>query len=499
MRKHQQKQILEILNTIREAQEAKLYMDCQSGALAIASFIEGIEGEGTETVALLAEYCELIYKSSIGEIGDKPLRRHFFKIENSVNDELKPNRIEVLFLPYQASMFDSFESIYRTAEADPDCDAYVMPIPYYDLNPDKTLGKMYYSGDGYPEDIPITNWQEYDVEKRHPDIIFTHYPYDDTAVNATIHRDFYSKRIHELCELLVHVPYYVSVFDNVNESDAFLPGILYADRSVVQSEELRQIYLGHYQKREKEPGWRETFGKAGDKFVVLGSPKLDKAVNARREDYELPPDWRDKITNPDGSYKKVILYNTHMFIWINNAEQYYQKLNDIFDIFSERDDLILWWRPHPNTELNMRQFRPQLMNEYYSLINGFKNESWGVYDDTPDLHRALVWSDAYYGDWSSLVAMFGVTGKPIVIQNITEEYCGAIDRYFAHPLREASDNAALSNVLDYAVREASDVCFALQEDGTVVGQKEAFRAMAEYPDGTSGAHIYEHVKKQVFA
>lgn len=42
----------------------------------------------------------------------------------------------------------------------------------------------------------------------------------------------------------------------------------------------------------------------------------------------------------------------------------------------------------------------------------------GVYDNSSDLHRAINLSDGYYGDWSSLVALYGATGKAIVIQDV---------------------------------------------------------------------------------
>ena len=32
-------------------------------------------------------------------------------------------------------MWDSLESVWQAADADPDCDAYVVPIPYYDTPP----------------------------------------------------------------------------------------------------------------------------------------------------------------------------------------------------------------------------------------------------------------------------------------------------------------------------------------------------------------------------
>jgi len=64
--------------------------------------------------------------------------------------------------------------------------------------------------------------------------------------------------------------------------------------------------------------------------------------------------------------------------------------------------------------------RPLLVAEYRRIVAEYKRDGSGIYDDTPDLHRAIAWSDAYYGDWSSLVTLFGVTGKHVVIQNIAE-------------------------------------------------------------------------------
>ena len=415
MRKHQQKQILELLKTISEAQTAGLYADCQDGAIGLGGFIEQIEGEGTQTVALLEEYCELLFRASNGEIGEKQLRRHIIKVENSVKTELKPNRIEVVFFPYQLSMWDSLESIYLAAKEDPECDAYVVPIPYYEKNPDGSLGKMHYDGNQYLESIGAVDWQSYDIEERHPDVVFTHYAYDDMTNNASVHPNFFSKRLKQHCEMLVHVPYFVVAGEKVEEYYGYLPGILYADRVIAQSEAVRQSFISHYKKYDKERGWKGQFGKAEEKFIALGSPKFDKVINAKREDFELPEDWERLISKPDGTRKKAILYNTHMFKWLNEGEQYFKKIRHVFETFRNRDDIVLWWRPHPNTELNFRTKRPDLLSEYAGVISEYIEGGWGIYDDTPDLHRALAWTDAYYGDWSSLVTMYGVTGKPVMI------------------------------------------------------------------------------------
>ena len=402
------------METIRQAQDARLYAECLNGALVVGEYIESIEGEGVKTVKLIESYCEALYKAVPGEADGGALNKQLKKIENSVITDLEP-RLEMVFLPYRASMWDSLESIYLAARDDPGCDAYVMPVPFYEKNPGGMLGQMHYDGDIFPQGIPITPWTEYDIDERRPDVVFTHYPYDNYSSNYSIDPLFYSERLRERCELLVYVPYFVTFANHVEEQYGWLPGILFAHKIIVQNETIRHSYISHYQKFNDENGLNERYGRAEDKFIALGSPKFDKVQNTKKEDCPLPCEWEKLIANPDGTRKKIILFNTHMFTWLNNAEQYFKKIRWVFDVFRERGDAVLWWRPHPNTELNFKTQRPELLDEYYAVVDEYRREGFGIYDDTPDLHRAIAWSDAYYGDWSSLVAIYHMTGKPIMI------------------------------------------------------------------------------------
>jgi hypothetical protein len=445
-----------------------LLADCQSFALRIGEYIEDIEGEGTQTVSLLEEYCELLYRVGVavsedsGKDDANPIKRlckQLAAIQNSVQDELAPNGIEIVFLPYNINMWDSLESIWLATKDDPNCDAYIVPIPYFELNPDGSLGAMHCDADVFPANIPVTNWRDYDIETHRPDIVFTHYPYDDKASNITIHPDFYSERLRRYCDLLVYVPYFVSI-GTVEDYCAMLPGVLYADRVIVESESVRQSYIGYYGKYDREFGWKGRFGKAEDKFIVLGSPKYDKVINSKREDFTLPDKWARLIYKPDGTAKKVVLYNTHMFTWINGGEQYFKKMRSVFEAFRDRDDVVLWWRPHPNTELNFRTKCPQLLGEYYSVIREYKEAGFGIYDDTPDPHRAIAYSDAYYGDGSSVVFLFYCVGKPR-LRTLPDD----IDLV-------TSGNSKLSQLFER--------------------QRDIFRNASTLTNGTSGRAIYDY-------
>lgn len=464
MRKHQQKQVLELIKTMNEAYAeikrlfsrkeydavVQLLSDCQDFAVKIGSYIESIEGEGTRTVTLLEECHEALYQAGSELSGANPdgsmikrLREMFLKIESSVHNELKPDKIEVVFLPYKAAMWDSLESIYLAAKADPYCDAYVVPIPYYDRMNDGTLGQMHYEGDQYPAYIPITDWEAYDIEARHPDIIFIHNPYDGGNHVTTIHAGYYSKRLKNFTDLLVYVPYFVCV-DDVPEHLCVNAGTLLADKVIVQSEKIRQTYIRVLMEYEKKNHCAGKFGNIENRFAAFGSPKLDWIHHSKPEDFILPDDWQGLIDRARGSQKKIILYNTSVESILRGEEAYLKKIRCVLDTFRKRRDVVLWWRPHPLSEATYQSMRPQFLAEYRQIVAEYKGieevncdrdsekghisegkknkQPWGIYDDSPDLHRAIASSDAYYGDMSSVVALYQAMGKPSVLQDIDKNY-----------------------------------------------------------------------------
>jgi hypothetical protein len=94
------------------------------------------------------------------------------------------------------------------------------------------------------------------------------------------------------------------------------------------------------------------------------------------------------------------------------------KLEYVLEEFKKQKNLILLWRPHPLSINTYETMRPMLLNRYLNTVEKYKNENYGIYDDSPDLNRALAISDAYYGDESSVMVLWGFTGKPLMIQSL---------------------------------------------------------------------------------
>ncbi|MCM1242605.1 MAG: hypothetical protein NC314_07150 [Roseburia sp.] len=429
MRNFQKKQLLEIISNlhtvhqrIREKLEQKDYetvqsvlMECQETAIQIGEAIEQIEGEGTETVGHLECYCETVYQLCV-QLKDispskacKNLEVHLIRAENAVNHMVIKKT--VFFLPYKASMWDSLESVWRAFSKDEEWISLVMPIPYFNKNEDGSIREMQYEGADFPSYVPIADWQQYSLEEEHPDIIFIHNPYDQYNYVTTVHPYFYASKIKKYTDKLVYIPYFVHQNDIVPEHYCVLPGTLHADMVILQSEKVREQYIKYYE--AALPELVEKLGKNAieQKFQALGSPKFDVTPI---ENMEIPDEWKVFLEKD----KKVIFFNTHLKgLMKGQSEQFLQKLEWVFRFFGNRDDVVLLWRPHPLMVETARSMNPEAVEPYLRLVNLYRQQKIGIYDDSKDLHRAINLADAYYGSHSSVIELFKQQGKPVMIMS----------------------------------------------------------------------------------
>ena len=390
----------------------RLNADCLSFVVQVDEYIKELAGRGTQTTELLKEYRDILTKTD-AETGDEAaadnLRKKLDTVKASAISELKPDKTEVVFFPYKASMWDSLESVWYAAQRDPQCDAYVVPIPYYERLPNGTQGQMVYEGGDYPDYVPVVDWHEYDISERHPDVVFIHNPYDDGNYVTSVHPAYYSRRLKDLTDMLCYIPYFV-FSGEVQDEFCTTEACVHAHRIFVQSELVRDGYIKAYSE-----AFGGEYGKPEDKFIALGSPKFDKISIAGVQNHELPDAWIRMIERPDGTCKRTVLYNTVISSILTGAEKHLDELREVLETFKKHDDIVLWWRPHPLSAPTYKSMLQYLHLEYEQIVAQYKQEGWGIYDDTPELHRAIAVTHAYFGDWSSLVAMYQQTGKPVRI------------------------------------------------------------------------------------
>lgn len=442
MEKYRKKDMLQTVDTLLNANDAivravrsntqgaaEALVQCQESAITLGNCLETFGETYARLVQILEEYCENIYQMS-EKLSDenacrklsKKIQKQLAALRNGIRYDMPEDKKEIVFLPYKASMWDSLESVWRAADADPNCSAYVIPIPYFDKNPDGSFREEHYEGDLYPKDVPITRYDEYDLEAQHPDVIYIHNPYDECNHVTSVHPFFYSKNLRNYTDKLVYIPYFVlneiepnnQVIIDGMKHFCFTPGTVYADQVIVQSENMRQIYINEYMKAIGQPDDRQLRQELEKRFLGLGSPKFDKIQSVNIEN--IPEMWKSKIYKEDGNKKKIIFFNTNVSLILHNADKFIDNLKRIFiEIEKYSNDYSVIWREHPLSMATIKSMRPQLINEYRRIVEEMRLKKWVIIDDSVEAYMAIGISDCYFGAGGSLVALYSVLGKPMMI------------------------------------------------------------------------------------
>lgn len=411
-------------------QKISILTKCQDSAITLGEALERYGNVGEQIIHMLEEYCEALYQQSqFLENADMQKEFHdgiaalLSMIEEKIAKELPEDKKVAVFLPYKASMWDSLESVWKAADEDEECDAYVVPIPYFDRNPDGSFGAMHYEGSEYPEYVPVYSWEEFSLPDMKPDMVFIHNPYDEFNYVTSIHPAFYVPQLKKYAKEVIYIPYFVLGKVDMSNPEveekirtfAIQSGVINTDKVIVESEEVKEAYVSVLSKQfgeEHRHVWEE-------KILGIGSPKFDKVTNTTEENVTIPDAWKPVLYQPDGTRKKVILYNTSVSALLKYREEMLEKMKDVFQIFYEsRNEVALLWRPHPLIQATISSMVPNLWTEYEKLVEGYRQAGWGIYDDTADLNRALALADAYYGDGSSVVKLCQEKGMPVMIQDV---------------------------------------------------------------------------------
>lgn len=396
-----------------------LLPDLQAQIIENGETLESNLGEGCSCVKILESICEDIWNISMLCDEDDSITRSkeqrkickdMVRKMNKFVSELTAVKEEkvALFLPYKAAMWDSLCGAYIKARDDENCEAVVVPIPYFEKNTDGTTGKMFYEKDLFDKNLPLYDFDKIDYNQLHPEEIYIHNPYDECNYVTTVHPFFYSANLKNFTDKLIYIPYFIHQNDYVKKEYCELPGVVYADEVYLQSEKVREQYIRIY--KENIPDAKDI-----DKFKVVTSSKLAMYNTA---DEDIPEEWKKHIFCDDKK-RKIIFFNTHLSCCMKQySDDFFVKIREIFRLFNDNPDVVLLWRPHPLTISTIRSMNPSVEEKYLELINEYKEKSIGIFDDSPDVHRAVNISDAYYGSRSSVVEMFKIQEKPIMIMNL---------------------------------------------------------------------------------
>ena len=386
---------------------------------------------------------------------------------------------DVVFMPYNASMWDCMHTVWRAAKEDPRCRVRVVSVPYADRNPDGSVKEWHDHEKLFPPEVEMTPFTHFDLQSERPDVIYVHNPYDGYNIVTSVSPEYYSEELRKLARFLVYIPYWVSAVDYEEHFDLH-QSFANFDKVIYQSEAYAQRAIATW---------------SSSKIVPLGSPKFDLATASGAP---VPRAWAKKIEG-----RKVLLQLTSVNTLLVEREKFVEKLAEVIDVLKGHDDLALWWRPHPLEQATVMSMAPGLSEAYAAVLKWASASDQVVLDDSVDLHRAIHAADAYYGGNSSVVPLFGLTGKPIVIQNCdikTDERRG-----------EAMPQGWIPEVWDESLRYSRYARYARLEHhifegvltylkgfweggGTLVpGQQEFFASLAAHSDGTAGERIHRYI------
>lgn len=434
MRKFLKNNILEIFQTIYEShrqinrfiekkdfESAQIILgDCQNAAVQIGTAIESSEGEGFITIGYLEDYCEAVFQvaSSItdgynGSRAQKELDKKLKKAENSVRNDISV-KLHIAFFPYKASMWTSFESIWKEAVKSDCCEVCVVVIPYCEYDEKLVSKKWICEADLFPRDVSIVPFEKYDLELQRPDIAFIHNAYDNGNTLTSVMPYFYSENIKKYAECLVYSPYFTFGSYTKGRSDHFFldSGSVNSDKIVVQSPFTAEIY--------------QKYGYEKEKLLTYGSPKIDSVImncgeaSTYNRERDMPEEWKEKLLGKE----KVFLLSTHWSYFLcgysyllNGHFDFAQRYHNMFinAILKNNGKCGVIWRPHPLMIHALEQRCPHLLGYVREFTQRLEESDFAVVDRQGSYIDAFNCSDAMVSTYSSLINEYMATGKPIQI------------------------------------------------------------------------------------
>ena len=275
----------------------------------------------------------------------------------------------------------------------------------------------------FPDYVPTVKYDKFDFAGHYPDVIYIQNAYDEYDIAMSVHPFFYASNLKKYTDRLVYIPpYYVKEISENDERaisnikySCVVPGVVYADKVIVQSEKMRQIYidiLTDFSGEQTRSYWKE-------KVLGLGSPKADKETWIKSEVSDLPEEWISILMKPDGIRKKVVLYGTNVSALFHYKDAMIEKIKRALTLFSEKSqEIALIWALYEYEYHEADNKYQKLWKDFQEMLLQYEKEGWGILDKSGDVQRAVKLCDAYYGD-RGCAAQFSLDcGVPVMLQDV---------------------------------------------------------------------------------
>lgn len=323
----------------------------------------------------------------------------------------------VVFMPFKAKYWNMMAGLWKEYERSGEYTLIAIPAPYYYKNIDGTVEK-FNDDKQYPEYVKIVSPENFDFDNEYVEKIIIQNPYDSYNATTTVHPQFYAKKLAMCTKELIYIPYFETEENNPSDMRAYvsmdsyvtMPGVVYSDKVIVQSEGIKALYV----KKLSEYFGEETRDIWNTKIIGNGKHYIEMENSDSKYD-DIPEKWKGYIKKSDGSYKKVILYFICTNDVLENGHRVFDKIKRSMDTFLEYEDSVVpLMMFESNIDEILQMENPELLEDYNEIKMNFTqyivNEN--------ELDKAMNLCDAFYGDAGSEAQLCRNSGKPVMIQNV---------------------------------------------------------------------------------
>ena len=323
----------------------------------------------------------------------------------------------VVFMPFKVKYWNMMAGLWKEYERSGEYTLIAIPAPYYYKNIDGTVEK-FNDDKQYPEYVKIVSPENFDFDNEYVEKIIIQNPYDSYNATTTVHPQFYAKKLAMCTKELIYIPYFETEEINPSDMRAYvsmdsyvtMPGVVYSDKVIVQSEGIKALYV----KKLSEYFGEETRDIWNTKIIGNGKHYIEMENSDSKYD-DIPEKWKGYIKKSDGSYKKVILYFICTNDVLENGHRVFDKIKRSMDTFLEYEDSVVpLMMFESNIDEILQMDNPELLEDYNEIKMNFTqyivNEN--------ELDKAMNLCDAFYGDAGSEAQLCRNSGKPVMIQNV---------------------------------------------------------------------------------
>ncbi|MGN0342108.1 MAG: phosphorylcholine transferase LicD [Roseburia sp.] len=442
--------VTEYLTTISRLQQERNLPECQRLAIDLGTLVEQVRGEENPccvaVVHALEDYCEAVYRlyelsqtedsretvlpetlptddgrmDADMETAVSDLECSFLEVQRQVQARIL-ERKEVLFLTTGPKQWKGLEDLYEQEKQREDADVIVLPLPVVFKD---VYGQVLATSEEmqeavhlqeYPEELPVADWTEYDLALHGPDRVYIQNPYDGENPCLTVPRVFYAETLQKYAGEIIYVPAFgVDEFEEKDYCDYYnmkhyvtAPGVVRADRILLQSEQMKQMYV----KKLTEFAGEDTRAVWEEKIQTLDTYIAEKHSKEQGD--------AERITGT-AEDKKGILYCIGINELSENQENLLPKIQEKLQIFADNQekirltvylypaDEVEWNRMDTNLQSGLSACLSEYAKEHDCVLYDWKHAEW---------EKLAEENDAYYGSPSPLSTLFRNRKKPVMISD----------------------------------------------------------------------------------